>query len=280
MTYYKKKKHYGQHFLTNPAIPRRIVKESGITADCGVIEIGPGFGILTTELTKAAKKVIAVEIDSDIIPILEEKIAGIQNLKIINSDIMKLDISELIETELSNIPVCVCANLPYYITTPILMKLLEGKYGFESITVMVQKEYADRLCSKSGSKNYGAITAVVNYYANTKRLFIVSAGSFSPPPKVNSAVIRLDIYKTPPVKIENEKLFFNVIKAAFSQRRKTLVNSLYSMFSSFITKDEICNMLNKLELPTSIRGENLGIEEFANITNWLYKSNMSKSQSD
>ncbi|PKM61921.1 MAG: 16S rRNA (adenine(1518)-N(6)/adenine(1519)-N(6))-dimethyltransferase [Firmicutes bacterium HGW-Firmicutes-21] len=269
---FRKKKQYGQNFLINQAIPKRIAAESGITEDCGVIEIGPGFGVLTKCLAQIAKKVVAVEIDSELIPILEEKTAELTNIKIINNDIMQIDIAALIENELQAMPVCICANLPYYITTPILMKLLEGRHGFETITIMVQKEVADRLCAKSGSRNYGAITAAVGYYAKVKKLFVVSAGSFSPPPKVDSAVIRLDLYKSPPMHIEDEELLFKVIKAAFSQRRKTLVNSLHSVFNSNFTKDEICDILKMIGFKSSVRGEELDITDFARLSNLLIKN--------
>lgn len=269
---FKKKKQYGQNFLTNQAIPKRIAVESGITTECGVIEIGPGFGVLTKELAQIAKKVVSVEIDSELIPILSEKTTDIQNLKIINKDILQIDIAKLINDEFQTMPVCVCANLPYYITTPILMKLLEGKYGFKSITIMVQKEVAERLCAKSGSNNYGAITASVNYYASVKKLFNVSAGSFSPPPKINSAVIRLDLYKEPPVFLLNEEMLFKVIKAAFSQRRKTLINSLHSVFNSNFTKDELCGIINLIGINSLVRGEELNISQFANIANEIYKN--------
>jgi len=269
-TDFRKKKQYGQNFLVNQAIPKRIAVESGITDECGVIEIGPGFGVLTKELAKIAKKVISIEIDKELIPILTEKTSDLTNLKIINNDIMQVDIAELINNEFPSMPVCICANLPYYITTPILMKLLEGKYGFKSITIMVQKEVADRLCAKSGGENYGAITASVNYYARIKRLFIVSAGSFSPPPKIDSAVIRLDLYQEPPVFLENEEMLFKVIKAAFALRRKTLVNSLHSVFNSNFTKDELCDIITLLGLNSQVRGEDLDLSQFANIANKLY----------
>jgi 16S rRNA (adenine1518-N6/adenine1519-N6)-dimethyltransferase len=269
---FKKKKQYGQNFLVNQAIPKKIAQESGITSECGVIEIGPGFGVLTKELAAIAKKVVAVEIDSELIPILEEKTAGIGNLKIINKDIMQLDIAELISDEFPAMPVCICANLPYYITTPIIMKLLEGRYSFESITVMVQKEVADRLCAKSGTENYGAITASINYYGSIKKLFTVSAGSFSPAPKVDSAVIKLEIYKEPPVFVEDEELLFSVIKAAFSQRRKTIVNSLQSILNSSFTKAELCDIINKIGLKTTVRGEELDIRLFAELSNRIYEN--------
>lgn len=270
-TNFKKKKQYGQNFLTNPAIPRKIAEESGVTGECGVIEIGPGFGILTNELCKIAKKVVSVEIDSELIPILKEKTAGLDNLTIINQDILETDIAGLIADEFPAMPVCVCANLPYYITTPIIMKLLEGRYGFESITVMVQKEVSDRLCAKSGSENYGAITASINYYASVKRLFTVSAGSFSPPPKVDSAVVRFDLYKQPPVNVLDEELLFKIIKAAFSQRRKTLTNSLHSNLNCFFTKSELCDILTLIGVDANARGEELSIGVFAALTNAIYK---------
>jgi 16S rRNA (adenine1518-N6/adenine1519-N6)-dimethyltransferase len=256
----------------NQAIPKRIAQESGITGECGVIEIGPGFGVLTKELCTIAKKVVAVEIDRDLIPILEKNTEGIENLKIINNDIMQLDLAALISDEFREMPVCVCANLPYYITTPIIMKLLEGRFGFESITIMVQKEVADRLCSKSGTANYGAITAVINYYGSIKRLFTVSAGSFSPAPKVDSAVVKLDLYKEPPVFVQDEELLFTVIKAAFSQRRKTIVNSLHSILNYHFTKKELCDIITKIMPKENVRGEELNIALFAEISNRLYEN--------
>ncbi|HOJ47841.1 MAG TPA: 16S rRNA (adenine(1518)-N(6)/adenine(1519)-N(6))-dimethyltransferase RsmA [Bacillota bacterium] len=270
-TEFKKKKHYGQNFLINQAIPKRIAQESGITGVCGVIEIGPGFGVLTKELCAIAKKVVAVEIDSDLIPILAKNTEGIKNLKIIHQDILKLNIAELIAGEFHGMPVCVCANLPYYITTPIIMKLLEGRYGFESITVMVQKEVADRLCAKSGTPNYGAITAVINYYGSIKKLFTVSAGSFSPAPKVDSAVVKLDLYKEPPVFVKDEELFFSVIRASFSQRRKTIVNSLHSILNSRFTKQELCDIIIEIGQKQNVRGEELNIAHFAEISNRIYE---------
>jgi len=238
---------------------------------CGVIEIGPGFGVLTKELCAIAKKVVAVEIDSDLIPILAKNTEGIKNLKIIHQDILKLNIAELIAGEFHGMPVCVCANLPYYITTPIIMKLLEGRYGFESITVMVQKEVADRLCAKSGTPNYGAITAVINYYGSIKKLFTVSAGSFSPAPKVDSAVVKLDLYKEPPVFVKDEELFFSVIRASFSQRRKTIVNSLHSILNSRFTKQELCDIIIEIGQKQNVRGEELNIAHFAEISNRIYE---------
>lgn len=266
MVDFKKKKQYGQNFLTNVAIPKRIAAESGINSEDCVIEIGPGFGILTKELAAIAHKVVAIEIDSELMNILPEKLSGFDNIKVINEDILKIDVSELIKTEFGDRTVCVCANLPYYITTDIVMKLLEGNYGFKTITVMVQKEVAERFCSLPGSDGYGAITASIGYYAKVKRLFTVKAGSFDPKPKVDSAVIRFDLHKNPPVDPINKNEFFNVIKAAFLQRRKTLLNSLHSFYGDRISKQDILDILVNAGLSPNIRGESLGIEQFSDIS--------------
>ena len=255
MSDFVKKKKYGQNFLTSDRIPTRIAAESGITEECGVIEIGPGLGVLTKQLLAIAKKVVAIEIDTELIPILTEKFSNNPNFCLINEDILNVDLNKLIEEYFPGMPVCVCANLPYYITTPILMKLLEGKHGFQTITVMVQKEVAQRLCSKCGDSEYGAITASVNYYASVKRLFPVKAGSFSPPPKVDSAVIRFDLYDTPPITPADEATFFSVIRAAFAQRRKTLLNALCTAFSDRLSKDTISEIIADAKLPQDVRGE-------------------------
>lgn len=267
---FRKKKQYGQNFLTNAAIPARIVRESGIDDSCAVLEIGPGLGALTTQLAPACAKVVAVEIDSEVIPPLLERLKPFPNVTVIEQDILQTDLRALLKEHFSGMEVCVCANLPYYITTPILMKLLEGKYGFRSITVMVQKEVAERLCAKSGSDGYGAITASVGYYASVRRLFPVPAGCFSPKPKVDSAVIRLDLYQEPPVAVESEKLLFEAIKAAFLQRRKTLCNALTAYFP-FLTKEACARILQDCGLRADIRGEMLSLEQFASLTNSLQK---------
>ncbi len=255
MSGFVKKKKYGQNFLTSDRIPARIAAESGITSECGVIEIGPGLGVLTKQLLAVAKKVVAIEIDTELIPILTEKFADEENFRLINEDVLNVDLDKLIAEHFPDMPVCVCANLPYYITTPILMKLLEGKHGFRTITVMVQKEVAQRLCSKCGDSEYGAITASVNYYASVKRLFPVKAGSFSPPPKVDSAVIRFDLYDTPPVTPVDENTFFAVIRAAFAQRRKTLLNALCTAFSDRLSRDELAAIITEAGLTQDVRGE-------------------------
>ncbi len=270
MAEFKKKKQYGQNFLTSSAIPKRIATESGITKDDCVIEIGPGFGILTKELSTIAHKVVAIEIDSELMDILPEKLAGCENVKVINADILKTDVKKLIAEEFGDKNVCVCANLPYYITTDIVMKLLEGEYGFKTITVMVQKEVAERFCSKAGSSGYGAITASISYYASVKRLFTVKAGSFDPKPNVDSAVIRFDIYETPPVVPQNKETLFAVIKSAFLQRRKTLLNSLNSTFGNQIPKDNLLTIIKDCGFSDTVRGEELDIFDFCKIADKIY----------
>ena len=270
MDNFKKKKQYGQNFLTNSAIPKRIVAESGITSEDGVIEIGPGFGILTRELSAIANKVVAIEIDTELMDILPEKLKDCDNVKVINADILKTDVKKLIAEEFSNKNICVCANLPYYITTDIVMSLLEGEYGFRTITVMVQKEVAERFCAKAGNDGYGAITASISYYASVKRLFTVKAGSFDPKPKVDSAVIRFDLFDTPPVSPIDKTTLFDVIKAAFSQRRKTLANSLNSYFGNEITKSQISEIIKKAGFDETIRGEELDIYGFSKIADLIY----------
>lgn len=271
MAEFKKKKQYGQNFLTSSAIPKRIAAESGITSEDCVIEIGPGFGILTRELSAIAHKVVAIEIDSELMEILPEKLSGCNNVKVINADILKTDVSKLIKDEFDGHNVCVCANLPYYITTDIVMKLLEGEYGFKTITVMVQKEVAERFCSRAGASGYGAITASISYYASVKRLFTVKAGSFDPKPNVDSAVIRFDVYDKPLVSPADKELLFSVIKAAFSQRRKTLLNSLNSSFGSLLSKDAICEIIKECGFPETVRGEELDIYGFCKIADKIHE---------
>ncbi len=272
MAEFKKKKQYGQNFLTSSAIPKRIAAESGITAEDCVIEIGPGFGILTRELSAIAYKVVAIEIDAELMDILPEKLSGCDNVKVINADILKTDVNELIKSEFEGRNVCVCANLPYYITTDIVMKLLEGEYGFKTITVMVQKEVAERFCSKAGTAGYGAITASISYYASVKRLFTVKAGSFDPKPNVDSAVIRFDVYEKPPVSPANKDVLFSVIKAAFSQRRKTLLNSLNSTFGNSLSKDELSDIITKCGFIETVRGEELDIKGFCKIADEIHNA--------
>ena len=269
------KKKYGQNFLTNEKVIKDIAAGS-LPADvsgseCGVLEIGPGIGVLTAELCRAARKVVAVEIDSSLLPILDKTLAEFDNVSVINSDIMKTDLAALVSEHFSDCPhLAVSANLPYYITTPILMRLLESRERFEAITVMVQKEVADRLCAPAGSPVYGAVTASVSYYAKVTKLMNVSAGNFIPAPKVDSAVVKLTLYKEPPVSVKNEDTFFKVIKGAFGQRRKTLPNALSSEFSH-IPRARIAELVSAAGYDPKVRGETLDISDFAAISDLIFE---------
>ena len=252
-------KSLGQNFLINAAVPARIAQCSGIGAESCVIEIGPGIGCLTRELAARAKKVVAVEIDARLLPVLSETLADLPNVKIVNADVMKLDLRALIEREaLQN--VSVCANLPYYITTPVIMKLLEEKPGLESITVMVQKEVAKRFLAKPASRDYGAITPVLQYYTKISPLFDVSAGNFLPRPNVDSAVIKMDLIP-PPVPVKDEKMLFRTVKAAFAMRRKTLANNLQKEFC--LTREQAVQAIQNAGFPPAVRGERLSLADFA-----------------
>ena len=262
------RKDFGQNFLINRIIPEDIADNCADTTERLILEIGPGIGCLTQELAMRYKKVVAVEIDKGLIPILDKTLAEFDNVTVINEDIMKIDLKGLIEKYSDGLPVSVCANLPYYITTPILMKLLESGVRFESITVMVQNEVATRLTASPGSSEYGAITAVIGFYGMAKRLFKVSAGSFIPAPKVDSAVVRIDTYKVPKYQPKDEKLFRNLIKAAFEMRRKTLVNAINSKMPH-ITRGKLTEALTVMGQPLAVRGERLSTEDFVNLANLL-----------
>ena len=264
-------KSMGQNFLINPNICPKMAKSCGVTKNDSVLEIGPGIGVLTFELASLANKVVAVELDKRLIPVLNETLNEFNNVKIINSDILKIDIKNLIEKEFSGQRIFVCANLPYYITSPVIMKLLESKLPIESITVMVQKEAAERICAEPGTRNSGAISLAVRYYSDPKILFNVSRGSFLPSPNVDSTVIKLSLLKTPPVSVKDEKLFFNTIKASFSKRRKTILNSLSAGLS--IPKEVTSDMLKRSSLSNNLRAEQLTLENFAAISNNLYYIN-------
>ncbi len=255
----------GQNFLINPSVCPRMAEYGGAQKGVGVIEVGPGIGVLTCELAKRADKVVSVELDKRLLPVLDETLAEFDNVKVVNDDILKIDLKKLIEEEFEGMEVVVCANLPYYITSPVIMKLLEDKLPIKALTVMVQKEAAQRICAEVGTRQSGAVTVAVNYYSTPQLLFNVSAGSFMPAPKVDSAVIRLDIDQQPKVTVSNEKLFFRIIKSAFGQRRKTLSNSLSSGLS--LSKSEIIKALETVNVPVTYRAEQLTMQQLADIAN-------------
>lgn len=254
-------KSLGQNFIINPGICPKMAQSCGADKNTGVIEIGAGIGVLTAELAKTAKKVVCVELDSRLLPILDETLAEFDNIEIVNADIMKTDLHRLIAEKFPGMEVVICANLPYYITSPVITMLLESKLPVKAITVMVQKEAAQRLCTPVGSRESGAITVCTNYYAEAKQLFGVSRGSFMPAPNVDSAVIRLDIRQEPPVRVSDESRFFRMVKAAFSQRRKTAVNSISSGMG--LAKTQVADALKKCGLSPSVRAESLSMEELA-----------------
>ena len=259
----------GQNFIINPDICPKIAENGNACKGFGIIEIGTGIGVLTAELAKRADKVVAVEIDTRLLPILEETLADFDNVKIINEDVMECDLNKLISEELGGLRVAVCANLPYYITSPIIMMLLESRLPIESITVMVQKEAAQRLCARVGTRDSGAITVGVNYYGTVRKLFDVSRGSFMPAPNVDSAVIRIDVNSEQRLDEESEKYFFKVVKAGFSQRRKTLANSLSSVMG--IPKEKAYAALRSLGLPEAARIEQLDMEQLIALSAELMK---------
>lgn len=260
-------KSLGQNFLINPSVCPRMAELSGAGEGVGVIEVGPGIGVLTNELCKLADKVVAIELDKRLLPVLDETLAEYDNLKVVNADVIEIDLHKLIEEEFEGMDVVVCANLPYYITSPVIMKLLEDKLPISAITVMVQKEAAQRICAEVGSRESGAVTVSVNFYAKPQMLFGVSAGSFMPAPKVDSAVMRLDVLDTPPVEVDDEKKFFAVVKSAFSQRRKVISNSLSSGLSK--SKAEVADILEKANVLSTARAEKLTLQNFADIANNL-----------
>ena len=259
------KKGLGQNFLTSRDVLDDIVDAAEI--ESGVMEIGPGFGVLTQALCESAEKVVSVEIDDRLLPVLDYTLSGYDNVKIVHGDVMKLDLRELIEKEFGGEKISIAANLPYYITTPIISRLLEEKLPVKNIIVMVQKEVAERLSAKEGTKDYGAITLLCRYYTEPEIITKVPASLFVPPPKVDSAVLRLRVLDEPQVKVKDEKIFFKTVKAAFSQRRKTLLNCLVSAFP--ISKEEIGALLREAGIEPQRRGETLSIEEFARVSDLL-----------
>ena len=263
-------KRFGQNFLIDTHILEKIVDEAGIDEDDCVLEIGPGIGTMTQYLCERAGRVIAVEIDKALIPILNDTLSSYNNVTIINEDILKVDITKLCNEYNNGRPIKVVANLPYYITTPIIMGLFESGCPLESITIMVQKEVADRMKCGPGSKDYGALSLAVQFYSSPEIVAYVSPESFIPKPGVGSAVIRLTRYEKPPVEVDDEKYMFALIRAAFNMRRKTMVNSLMSG-SLGLTREEILSAIDKLNLSPQVRDEALTLEEFAALSNILSK---------
>lgn len=263
-------KKFGQNFLIDTHILEGIINGADITKDDCVLEIGPGIGTMTQYLCENAGFVIAVEIDKNLIPILNETLSSYNNKVIINEDVLKLDINELAEKYNNGRPIKVVANLPYYITTPIIMGLFESHVPLESITVMVQKEVAERMQVGPGTKDYGALSLSVQYYSNPEVIMTVSAGCFIPRPNVDSAVIKLTVHKENPVTVKNEAFMFTVIKASFAQRRKTLVNGLMNAGLNGVTKEKILSALEEMGYPPTVRGEVFTLSEFARLSDLLY----------
>lgn len=257
----------GQNFITNPGICPRMAQEGGAAPGVGVIEIGAGIGVLTAELASRAQKVVCVELDARLLPILDETLAAFDNVEIVNQDILKTDLRQLIDERLKGMEVVVCANLPYYITSPVIMYLLESRLPIRCVTVMVQREAAKRITARPGTRDAGAISLAIRYYADPQYLFNVSRGSFIPAPDVDSAVIRLDILDRPPVSPKDEALFFQVIRGGFSQRRKTLANSLSSYLG--LDKAGLPGLLHSCGLSPSARPEELTLEDFCRLSDAL-----------
>ena len=261
----------GQNFLINPSVCPKMAEMCGADENTGVIEVGAGIGVLTAELAKRAKKVVSVELDTRLLPVLEETLSEFDNVEVVNDDIMKVDLQALVDEYSEGMPVAVCANLPYYITTPIIMGLYESHVPIESITVMVQKEVADRMQAGPGSKDYGALSLAVQYYAEPYIVANVPPNCFMPRPNVGSAVIRLTSHKEPPVQVNDEKLMFKIIRASFNQRRKTLANGLNNSPEIQLPKEVIINAIESLGKGASVRGEALTLEEFARLSNTISK---------
>lgn len=262
-------KRYGQNFLIDPHVLEKIIHEAGITEEDTVLEIGPGIGTMTQYLCENARQVIAVEIDESLIPILQDTLSEYNNVTVINEDILKLDINKIVEEKNQGKPIKVVANLPYYITTPIIMGLFENKVNVESITIMVQKEVADRMQAKPGTKDYGALSLAVQYYSEAKIVANVPPNCFMPRPNVSSSVIRLTRHTTPPVVVSDEELLFKIIRASFNQRRKTLTNGLNNAAGLPFSKDQVAEALKQMNLKETIRGEALTLEQFGILTDKL-----------
>ncbi|MDC7301772.1 16S rRNA (adenine(1518)-N(6)/adenine(1519)-N(6))-dimethyltransferase RsmA [Agathobacter ruminis] len=264
-------KKFGQNFLIHPPTLEGIIEAAGVTKEDFVLEIGPGIGTMTQYLCEAAGSVVAVEVDKNLIPILEDTLQEYDNVEVINEDILKVDIAKLAQERNGGKPIKVVANLPYYITTPIIMGLFESHVPLESITIMVQKEVADRMKEGPGSKEYGALSLAVQYYAKPQIMLEVPPSCFMPQPNVGSAVIRLTCHEKPPVNVQDEKLLFQIIRASFNQRRKTLANGLTNFGSFGLSKEELQQCIEELGVPTTIRGEALSLEQFAKLSNIIYE---------
>ena len=264
-------KKFGQNFLIDTHVLDRIIEESGITKDDCVLEIGPGIGTMTQYLCENAREVIAVEIDKALIPILEDTLSAYDNVTVINDDILKVDVQKIVDEKNGGRPIKVVANLPYYITTPIIMGLFESHLPLKSITIMVQKEVADRMQVGPGTKDYGALSLAVQYYAKPEIVANVPPNCFMPRPNVGSAVIRLTKYEQPPVFVENEELMFSLIRATFNQRRKTLVNAIGNAPNLNISKEMVTEVLLEMGESATVRGETFTLEKFAEFSNKIFK---------
>ena len=250
----------GQNFLVNPAVCPQMADSCGANGETGVLEIGPGLGVLTKELAQRAKKVVSVELDTRLLPVLSETLQAFCNVTIVNDDILKADLPALFRQHFGGMRVVVCANLPYYITSPVLLRLLESGLPIDAITVMVQKEVAQRLCAKPGSKNAGVLTVYADFYAQAELLFSVSKGSFHPMPQVDSAVVRLTMRQTPAAAVDDPQAFFRLVKAAFSQKRKTLVNAVSGTLH--LPKETVADAVLQCDLPPAVRAEALTTAQF------------------
>lgn len=267
-------KSLGQNFLINPTVCPKIAEMGGCNPETAAIEIGTGVGVLTRELAQRSKKVVAIEIDTTLKPILDETLEEFSNTKVIFGDVMELDLSKIIAEQMADLDVVVCANLPYYITSPVIMRLLEENLPIKSITVMVQKEAAERICAPVGTRECGAISVAVNYYAKPVRLFSVARGSFMPSPNVDSAVIRLDIPKEKPYPVEDEKLFFRIVRTAFAQRRKQIINPLSAELS--LEKETMKNILSACGIKETVRAEELTMKDYVALCGAVHNERTSK----
>ncbi|MEI3597902.1 MULTISPECIES: 16S rRNA (adenine(1518)-N(6)/adenine(1519)-N(6))-dimethyltransferase RsmA [unclassified Oceanobacillus] len=266
------KKSLGQNFIIDVNILQNILKHAGVDKDSGVIEIGPGIGALTEQLAIHADKVVAFEIDQRLLPILDDTLEAYSNIEIIHQDILEADVTEVIKEQFKeNQPIRIVANLPYYITTPILLKLLHDQLPVESITVMIQKEVAERMAAEPNSKSYGSLTIAIQYYTNAEVVMNVPKTVFNPQPNVDSGILKLELRKEPPVHVEDEDFFFRIVKASFAQRRKTLRNNLANLFTD-MNKTEIQKVMDRAGIDGGRRGESLSMEEFAQLANVFYRS--------